>query len=393
MTQPDPGALDAWRDACSRLAALGEEVFAEPYPATPADQADMVAHLVQQAVCWMSWSVWHADARRPFFHRQNDLITQWGGPNADNIYRHARVDPARRYRIRGRMNSCEEWVLAIRKGFMHQPQWGTVHEAYASSFGIGAGDEFELILGGEPVEGANWVPLPEGAIMASFREYYYDWQPADPAFFTIECLDDDAAEPAARLTGAEVGARLSEAVAGIEHSVRYWNTYLNNDRAAASDNVMAEPHKVTKGLAAARYAFCFWNLGPDDALVLETTVPEARYWSFQLYEMGTYELVDMVEHQSSLNHKQVAIDPDGKVRVVLAHRDPGVANWLDTAHRPVGLFTFRFFWADADPTFTSRVVNVDELATLLPDTVRVTPAERAARLAARRAHLAFRYRT
>lgn len=393
MTDGDTTARDAWRDACERLAQLGDEVFGGTYPSAEADRADAVAHLAQQVVCWMGWSVWHADPRRPFFQRQNDLITQWGGPNADNIYRHARIDPNRRYRIRGRMHSCEDWVLAIRRGFMHQPTWGTVHEAYAHEFGIGAGDEFELLLGGEPVEGAHWVPLPEGAIMASFREYYFDWKAEDPAFFTIECLDDDIDAPGPRLTQPQVAARIADAVAGVEHSVRNWNSYLNEHREGAVDNVMAAPHKVTKGLAAARYAFCFWNLGPDEALLLETTVPDARYWSFQLYEMGTYELVDMVEHQSSLNHSQVAVDPDGKVRVVLAGRDPGVANWLDTGGHPVGQFTFRFFWSNADPTFSTKVVRIDELGSLLPDTVRVTAAERAAALAARRAHFAFRYRT
>lgn len=391
-------AADAWRDACTRLAALGEAVLAEASPAArspqgDAEQAEELAHLVQQVVCWMTWSVWHADPRRPFFHRQNDHITQWGGPNADNVYRHARIDPSRRYRIRGRMHSCEEWVLAVRRGFMHQPTWGTVHEAYASDFGIGAGDEFELLLGGEPTGEGHWVPLPEGAVMVSFREYYYDWKAEDPAFLTIECLDDDVDRPAARPTGDEVAARLDDAIAGVEHSVRNWRAYLHEHRASSVDNVMAAPLAVTNGLAAARYAFCFWDLQPDEALVLETTVPDARYWSFQLYEMGTYELVDIVEHQSSLNHEQVEVDADGTVRVVLASRDPGVANWLDTAHRPVGQCTFRFFWADADPTFTTRVVRLADLDAELPHATRVTPDRRAEQLASRRAHLSFRYRT
>jgi hypothetical protein len=386
-------ALAAWQDVCTRLAKLGDEVVAPPYPGDDADRVDAVAHLVEQALCWIDWSVFHADPRRPFFQRQNDRILQWGGPNADNVYRHARVDASRRYRIRGRMNSCEDWVLAIRRGFMHQPTWGTVHEAYAHDFGIGAGDEFELLLGGDRVDGANWVPLPDGAIMASFREYYFDWKAEDPAFLTIECIDDDLDAPAGRLAASDLAARLEDAILGVEHSVRNWNDYLNAHRAKGTDNVMAEPHSVSKGLAAARYAFGFWDLGPDDALILESTVPDARYWSFQLYEMGTYELVDMVEHQSSLNHRQVRIDPDGKVRVVLSHRDPGFANWLDTAERRVGQFTYRFFWSNGDPTFTTRVVKFDDLASELPDSVRITPEDRATALAARRAHFAYRYRT
>ena len=45
--------------------------------------------------------------------------------NQDNAYHHARIDPAHRYRIRGYMHSCEEFVLTLRAGFMHMETWGT----------------------------------------------------------------------------------------------------------------------------------------------------------------------------------------------------------------------------------------------------------------------------
>jgi len=34
--------------------------------------------------------------------------------------------------------------------------------------------------------------------------------------------------------------------------------------------------------------------------------------------------------------------PDGSVRIVLAHRDPGVPNWLGTQGRPSGMLFWRF---------------------------------------------------
>ena len=398
-------ARAAWSDLCARLGALGDDVVAPPFPDDVADRVDAVAHLAEQVLCWTGWSVFHADPRRPSFQRHNDLITQWGGPNADNVYRHARVDPARRYRITGRMHSCEEFVLAVRCGFMHQERWGTVHEVTATELGIGAGDDFELIVGGEPPEGAagaspgtspgaRWVPLPDGAVMVSFREYYYEWDAAEPATMVIECLDPDGDAPAPRMTAPELADRLADAAAGVEHSVRNWNTYLREHRAEGTDNVMAPPMKVAKGLASARYAFCFWDLGPDDALVLDVAVPAAPYWSVQCYELGTYELVDVTEHQSSLNHRQAVPDADGRVRFVLAHRDPGVANWLDVGGRRAGLCTLRWFWAEADPDASTLVVPLADLAgALAPGTARVGAAERAATMAARRRHLAWRFRT
>ena len=52
-------------------------------------------HLAQQLLCWLEWSMGYGDASSPAFQRQNDLVTPWGGPNADNVYRHARVSPDR----------------------------------------------------------------------------------------------------------------------------------------------------------------------------------------------------------------------------------------------------------------------------------------------------------
>ncbi len=372
-----------WSEICARLDALATEISGAPYPPDPASAA---AHLAEQVVCWLGWAVQYGDPRRPAFHRQNDLVTPWGGPNADNVYRHARIDPSRSYRIHGRMHGCDEFVLALRAGFMHQPVWGTLHNVSATDLGIGRGDEFELFLGGPPRQRA-WVPVPDGAVMASFREYYYDWSATEPAVMTIECLDADAGVPRPR-TPAEVDTQLLDAVTAVEHSVRNWNTYLDEHRAAGRDNVIAPPMRVTKGLPEARYAFCFWDLGPDDALVLETTVPEARYWSAQLYRMGWFDLIDPLERVCSLNHSQATPDRDGRVRIVVSHRDPGVVNWLDAGGHRTGLLTLRWFWSDGDPTYATTVVPLDSVRS-----DAVTPDERVALMASRRRHLAWRFRT
>ena len=139
------------------------------------DRAEGFAHLADQVTMFLGWAVRHADPYHPHFQRHNDLSGQWGGPNLDNVYKHARIDPSARYRITGAMHSCEDFILAVRVGFMHMPDWGTLAEVSASDLGIGPGDEFELFLGGEPRDG-RWIDLPDGASMVSIREYYVDWQ-------------------------------------------------------------------------------------------------------------------------------------------------------------------------------------------------------------------------
>lgn len=407
MTETAPAdetvALEAWNELGDRLRTLGKRVgFDDDFPGDPDDRVKGLAHLAEQAACWTTWSVMHGDPRYPRFYRQNDLVTPWGGPNADNVYRHARIDPSLRYRIRGRMHSCEQFLLAIRAGFMHQQTWGTLHQVSASELGIGEGEEFELYLGNVEGDtngagdgaGVRWIPIPDGAVTVSIREYYFDWRPEEPATFTIECLDDVGLP--SRLDDATFAARIRAGAGLLDDSIEYWNRYLDEHRSSHVDNSFAQPQKLAKGLAAARYRFCFWELEPDQALIVTSTVPDAEYWSLQLYEMGTFELIDPEQRQGSLNHRQATIDDDRTLRVVLSDRDPGVANWLDTGARRCGLLTVRWFWprAETAPELSTTVIPVTAVDGAMPPVSRrMNAAERAASLAARRAHLAWRFRT
>ncbi|MDG2027630.1 MAG: hypothetical protein P8J50_10995 [Acidimicrobiales bacterium] len=377
--------LEAWEAACAQLRDIGLQLAARTDETAA---AEIFEHLVDQATVWLNWETLHADPSRPFFHRHNDLVSQWGGPNADNVYRHARIEPGRRYAIRGDMHSCDEFLLAIRAGFMHQPVWGTLEQCSATDLKIGPGEEFEILLGGD-APGA--IPIPDGAIMASIREYYFDWTTEEPAFFTIECLDP---EPAA--VNPPLGDRLTEALAVMTDSLEYWHTYMVENRSDRIDNTYESSTVApAKGLAAARYEFCFWDLAEDEALIIETDVPDARYWSATLYMMSTFELVDWYGAITSRNHRQSAVSTDGRVRFVVAAQDAGVGNWLDTTGRQTGLCTLRWFWPHSEtrPSISTNVVAVTDVGAALGANGRpVTAAERAEELASRQAHLRSRFR-
>ena len=225
----------------------------------------------------------------------------------------------------------------------------------------------------------------------SLREYYVDWRPEEPAVFTIECVDAVATPP--RLQPEAVAAKLEHALEQVESSMLGWNQYMKEHRASGKDNEFAARQTLAKGLSDARYAFLFWDLAPDQAIVIETDVPRARYWGLQLATLGWFEQVDPVHRITSINQHQAVPNSDGRIRVVLAHEDPGVPNWLDTAEHRNGLLTYRWFWPKSDPTPTTRVVPFAELAAALPtDTRRVDPAARRAEIDARKAHLAWRFR-
>jgi len=383
-------AVAAVADFTDRLTALAERAVGAEFPDAPVEQID---HLIEQIAGFVEWEAFHADPARPAFHRHNDLVHQWGGPNADNVYRHARISPDRRYRITGRMHSCDQWLLAIRKGFMHNEVWGTVAQVTAADLGIGPGDEFALTLGGDGT-GDRHIDLPDGVIMASFREYYYDWTADEPATMVIECLDDPGPTP--DVTTDDLRRRLDRAYQQVEDSMVYWNRYMVENRDEREPNVFAGGLTVAKGLSAARYAFNFWDLAPDEAIFIEADAPAAAYWALQLYRMGTFELTDPTGRVCSRNHQQTTLSDDGRIRAVISPVDVGAANWLDTGGRTTGLCTFRWFWPhdDTAPVIESRVVPVADLEAAMGDaTPRVTAEQRRRELADRRAHLAWRFRT
>lgn len=381
----------AWKRFCQRMESLGERILEDDFPNTARDRTEGIAHLADQVSCWLGWAIPHGEPDAPFFHRSNDLFTQWGGPNQDNAYHHTRVDPKRRYRVAGRMHSCEHFVITLRVGFMHMKEWGTKASVNSVDRGIGPGDDFELFFGGDGSD-PDFFPIPEDVTTLSLREYYVDWQEEEPATFTIECLDDlptPGLPDAKRLAG-----QLDHALEQVESSIFGWNEYMSEHRAKGTDNTFAPQQKLAKGLSDARYAFLFWDLGPDEALVIETDIPRARYWGLQLATLGWFEQVDPIQRITSINQHQAIPGQDGRVRFVIAHADPGVPNWLDTAEHRDGLLTYRWFWPESDPTPTTRVVPLAELRKALPaDTLSVAAEARRNEIDARKRHLAWRFRT
>ena len=77
------------------------------------------------------------------------------------------------------------------------------------------------------------------------------------------------------------------------------------------------------------------------------------------------------------------VDDDGVLRVVIAHHDPGVANWLDTAGHSEGPVILRCVRTENAPVPTTRVVPFADVAAALPPSTRRVDRERARRGARR----------
>lgn len=108
------------------------------------------------------------------------------------------------------------------------------------------------------------------------------------------------------------------------------------------------------------YMIGMFRLAPSEALVIDLEPPETRYWSITLENIW-HECIEPRRRRSSITNAGATSEPDGRVRVVAAATDPGVANWIDTGGRHRGFIVLRWLDNPRPPPVTTRVADVADL--------------------------------
>jgi hypothetical protein len=145
------------------------------------------------------------------------------------------------------------------------------------------------------------------------------------------------------------------------------------------------------GMRGQAYGMGNFHCPEGEAVVIEFEPPPCHHWSVSLANYW-WEALEYASRQTSLNGHQASLDADGIFRAVIADRDPGVANWLDTFGHERGSLAVRFLRAERAPSARMWRLPFDEVAAALPTgTPRLTPEERARRLARRREAVLARY--
>jgi len=383
----------SWTALLDALARAGAVLSSDRAPATAVDQASGYRHLLVLAALAIDEALRPSDPYDPFFAPANvDNVLKWGMDCPDAAYTGAAIRPDATYRIRGRRSSVRYLGFQVMSGIANS---GNI---VADDLDIAADGTFEITLSApdrRPPGPGNWMALPDDTSSIVVRQFFYDWDTEEPAPLEIACLDGDARRrpgPDDALSPAGVAAQLQALGAFIEASISFWLDVEEGGRAQGV-NIFRAPAALTEMGAAAENVSVWgsWDLGDDEALLIEVTPPEALYWSVSL---GTYwwETIDYANHQSSLNGHQAVVDDDGVFRAVATRADPGVANWLDTAGNHQGAMIFRWLRATGAPVPATRLVKVADLAALLPaGTARVDAAARAATLARRRSAVRRRF--
>lgn len=448
------------REAWDRLVAqLGEardgidDPKLYPPPATPRNLAEGYRYVLGFLYGSLSRCL-GPTADCPYFVRIIQPLNRSTIDNADAIYLATPIDGNHFYTIRGRTGDTRHWcgepavstgpkaphyvIFQTPSGFsgdtggLDEMKPGTrVNCAVldAPDIQVEPDGRFEILLGPERPEGhtgnfmltrvvktrtnrqGESITREYVSQFVVLRELFGDWE--HEALMDLFIYRNDLLGKPMPAYTPELAARQMDDVGRFtRNQVHFWNAFyavtceaygdMNGDgKCFIPRNAFNKPNpasiETAGGMTSNIYCGSIYELAPDEAMIVELRQPiEPNYIGCHLGNMWG-ESLDFANAQSSLNGVQAHRDPDNVLRYVIAHRDPGVWNWLDTTGHPEGYVAVRWAYSvkptENLPWAEAKKVKLEEVMKHLPSSTRLcTPEKRRQAIAIRQEHVQRRYR-
>jgi hypothetical protein len=394
MTGTDDGArgggLDAgevWDRFCRELAEAGRLLLTNPEVTTERERAETLRYVARELKGLLEGAFETSNPDFPQLLRMDDTCSGPTAPNLDNWYLSAHLRPGSTYVLRGDVSDVFDVNLSIHDAGLRS----VLAERYKADLCHDADGTFEVVIG-PPSDPTVTLPVGDAAAMLMMRVYFYDWDRETPPWFQLTRVSSELSSPEP-LSLAQVDEALRGVSAAYLRRSQGWTSFLLDYFRRTPVNVLGPSEVLPGGGRVISIGGGVHQLEHEQALVIEFEPPDARYWSFNLYTIPWWEPIDVTNHVTTLNGRQVHVDDDGRVRIVVAHRDPGVQNWLDPAGARQGAIFYRWIWSEDAPVPTTTLTTIDRLPDELPATTPVFgPEDRREQIARRRAHLARRFR-
>jgi hypothetical protein len=401
----DEALREAWHRFCDQLKSAGDNVFKDANPSTPILRADAFRFLTQNLGQAFDLALETKDPAYPQIHPFCTPTRKLGGDVADFTYRQAWIDGSHVYKVTGKRGTARWFNLTVqgpRPAKIPGTDWPSLHEPFGdipetNIFGhqiqTDAEGNFELHIGGEE-QPENWLPTTPGTRKLFIREAFDAWFET-PTTLTIERIGMDGPRP---LPGPD---RMIEAMgwAGdfLTGAMRDWPEHSWRYSGGVCDPAFTNRFPPERSAATAAdakrgrmAAHMVWELQADEALIVEMDNHDG-FWIFGMGGVFVGSL-DFLHRPVSYTPARTRVDSDNVVRLVIAHDDPGVHNWLDTQAFSNGNLTYRNLMSQNRASFRTQLVKRTQLLAALPsDTVMVSTAERAEQLQHRYHSVKLRY--
>lgn len=359
----------------SQEAAIETVRSAEGVPRTDVDMAEGYRWVTRLVSLAQEWFVEKSDPLHPQLFQSQTEYRKLLVDNPDVRYAFCALDETRTYRLVGRRGDAAYIGLTfgtpVGKGQVGG-RTGTTVQAHVDQFDHGPGGEVEIAFGPASDPGAagfrHWIDLPPGTGQLAVRETFFDRRRDAPSDLRVE-LVGDAPPPVPGVE--EVAATLEFAGLFVQFvaatAVTMWRDTLGNVNhfggTSGSHHVDSQEDEVrSHSNPEMTYHGGRWDLEVDEALVITVHEPTTEFLYWGLTTASAWmESLDYRYTTTNLNNRTAQRSEDGSWRLVIAPRDPGVANWLDTQGRLTGYMIVRWVLADGPPHPTAEVVPIDSL--------------------------------
>lgn len=371
---PEASPVEGWDAFVDGLRALPGQMLAKLPAAMQQDpqvRAE-IGRIALEAVASSSIEALGGDPAAPTFLPTIGQVLNVGQPNADTVYKVALVDPTQTYRISGRKGTIPLAVIAqVLRGSNSRPHLDL------ATLKTDADGRYSVLLG--PTRPAGYTgdfwELESHTRRLLLRFMSADWSHEIQPTVTIERVSAPMGRK--RPTAAALTARLQalpQAIATIAPMFVDRVQKLADEGYVNKFKVMVPPEGA---LESQFYYDGVFEIADDEALIVESDVPATCRYRSLILTNALYETIDWTNNHSSLNAAQAKPDSDGKLRIVISAKDPGVRNWLDTAGYPRGMIQGRWTGCDSQPIPKLTKVKVKNVLKALPkDVAKVTPDER-----------------
>ncbi|MGH7821585.1 MAG: hypothetical protein ACREQ9_17610 [Candidatus Binatia bacterium] len=344
-----------WKDFCEQIEAAGRWILKEGCPDDPFDRAEGFRLLTRLLRGALEQFVEYDDPEHPELVRLCHETIKVIAENPDNIYLAARIDPRHEYRVFGKRGTARWMSFNAHAGAFGTGGRGTSAALDAKDLRLEPDGSFELFLGARERPG-NWLRLDPDATVLIVRQTLADRRRETPAALSIERLGPPL--PPRPLDPAKLDRALRTVGVYLDNIARMTVEWANGCARFPNRFFAAAQTNETRRYKDPNISWhmAYFDLAPDEALVVEARPPRCDYWMFVLHNHWL-ESLDYRWHRIHLNNATARLEPDDSVRVVVAHEDPGHPNWLDTAGHRRGTIGVRWVGPnveDVEPT--ARVV-------------------------------------
>ncbi len=356
----------SWEEFCDTLKAAGASLS---FPGTPQDafnQAEGYRYLTRLTRAGLMAFLEHADPKAPVLHRVVHETVKMGADNPDNYYQTACISGEYEYRISGKRNTVKYLGFGTQIG--HYGQGGGMPPSgylEASQLEIDDNGCFEIIVSCRP-QAKNWLPMRPDSGNLIVRQTFLDRDTEIPAELHIEriCNTKEQEQPS-RLTPVQVDSGLKSTSTLVAGASLLFAKWARDFQKHSNQLPMFDPEtsNAAGGDPNIIYYHSHWALAPDQVLLIEVTPPECEHWNFQLNNYWM-ESLDYAHFRIHTNKHLAHYEEDGSIRIIVAHRDPGLPNWINTTGHESGTMCFRWIRAKQHPQPHTQVLSLAQLQAL-----------------------------